>query len=385
VKRRLLSWCLLGVGLARLLSGASPSGGGELRGTWRAPGADAPAVNWSAQLRAESATTVIEVSAEAPAGLALELSLVMPRESGVAGTWELQPSRVRLGPWRTTLARWWGDWPAGLSLDGELRAAGRGPWPLAADPTMGVSAELQGQALEISWPEHDLELRDGAGEARLAAEGTGRVQLSFPSGRVGDWTLGPSTVRFERPAVDGPWWLQEGGTTIAGGRVELAPMAWVPDAPELALRLRVRAVDLAALSAMWGEVLREAVGRVEGEIEVRRTGAGDWTVASGQLRLMTDQPAHVFLRASPGLLTADLPAKHPARDPLQRIELGRTALSLKRLDVTLRGEGPADGVPLRLRLELEPRDPGLIAPIVLDVNVRGAIDELWSLGTRRAP
>lgn len=128
------------------------------------------------------------------------------------------------------------------------------------------------------------------------------------------------------------------------------------------------------------ETLSEARGRLDGELAATWSAADGLQLGAGWLGLSEGQGASVRLASAPGLITGQLGASNPAFGPLQRVELGRTVLDVSLLRASFTPKGDVNGRTASLRLHAEPIDPQLKAPLVIDVNVAGPLDQLIKLG-----
>ena len=100
----------------------------------------------------------------------------------------------------------------------------------------------------------------------------------------------------------------------------------------------------------------------------------------GWMRLTDGAPATVRLAPTPGLITAQLGVGNPAFPALQRVELGQTPLSVRLMSAEFDPAGDARGRSAVVHLQAEPTDPQLVAPLVLEINVAGPLDQLIKLG-----
>lgn len=370
----------VGVG-ATLMAAPSAHVSGGLGGQWSPPGADAPVVTWQADFDPSGAQLRLVVSAQAPAEtLAVSGELALPQGERV-GEWRIDAGRISLAAWQSTLRAWLPTAAAAWELAGEVQLSGQGPWPWREEAG-GVAMQVNVSDLAVADPGREFSWRAGRLDGRLTGAGALRMRVYFESGQLGSWILGPTSLLLLRADAAAPWQLAEARVEIAGGRVEIKPLAWAGPPERLEAEMQVRGLALALLQPFLGEVLASAVGRVEGDLQVTWTAHDGWDLSAGRLQLMAGFPAKVHLQARPGLLTADISADHPAHGPLRRIELGATGLAVKVLRIELLRSGPADQAAGRMHLEAEPMDPGLIAPVILDVNVHGDIKELISLGGR---
>ena len=102
-----------------------------------------------------------------------------------------------------------------------------------------------------------------------------------------------------------------------------------------------------------------------------------FTVRDAALTLAVGPAALVTFRPSPGLLTSYVPEAVRKRYPgLEAIELGKTPLEARVLRLTYSSAPDAAGRVGVLRIEGQPHDRKYIAPLELDVNISGAVENL---------
>jgi hypothetical protein len=209
----------------------------------------------------------------------------------------------------------------------------------------------------------------------LAAQGV----MQLAEVRVAGLTLRDGKVAF---AFEEPGTLRVGevGLRGLGGSLALSPFAVELAKPVAAVTLKLDGVLLEELAALLPQVLSEARGRAEGQMAFGWSAAGGVSFGEGRLGLVAGAPASIRLAPTPGLITGQLPANNPARASLSRVELGETPLNVHLLNAEFHPAGDTSGRTATLRLEAEPVDRQLIAPMIIDVNVAGPLDQLVKLG-----
>jgi hypothetical protein len=187
---------------------------------------------------------------------------------------------------------------------------------------------------------------------------------------------------------------------IAGGEVIVEPCEIPLIPPTVSANLHINRVglqDIVLLVPAAG--LAEARGRIDGVVRIRWDEALGIQLGVGSLTLRNDEPTIVRLTPSLGLLTARVPqnfdllpswmgplsrwirAKNPAYENMQSIELGKTDLQVKTLDVMLTPEGDGRGRSATVRLVAQPLQPGgSVKEVAFDVNVAGPLNEVLKLG-----
>lgn len=242
----------------------------------------------------------------------------------------------------------------------------------------GLTGVVQGEAALHAWEGAPaltwrLELaRGGAMElvvtggqsetrARLTTGDDGEVAWEITRGRVAlaEWTRGVLSR--------GEGELSGSGTQRHGHFVGT-------------LSLVVRGVDLAELVRFADpkeERVRAAEGRVEGVVGLRFNDDGTVGLGDSELHLAPGTVATVWFQAAPGWLTSYVPEKvRDAYPGLAAIERGQTPLEAKVLRLIFFARGDAEGRTARMRVEGRSKDPQLVAPLELDINVSGPVESL---------
>ena len=219
-----------------------------------------------------------------------------------------------------------------------------------------------------------------------------KLSNSTPEIRSGQLALtGPDTAAHADIALDaagdGTWRLRDGRLALkpwlngqfSTGEVTLTGEGTVQQgvlAGEVTLELRdLDLGELVDFADAAHKYVRTAKGRVEGRVRVRLSAAPLSFV--GDLRLAMGTTAVVTLVPSPGLLTSYVPEQVRKLYPgIEAIELGQTALEARELHLRFHPEGDAAGRSAVLRIEGHPLDPQIIAPLELDVNISGPLENL---------
>ena len=214
---------------------------------------------------------------------------------------------------------------------------------------------------------------DRAHRATLKADGTGtRVVAAVQLDETGEgsWRITEGRIEFKS-------WLN--GQFTAGSAEVSGEGRWQARALSGDFTLKVRDVNLSELAAFADPektYVRTANGKVEGIIRVR-VRAGALSGGDSALRLPPGTTATVTFVPSPGLLTSYVPAQVLKHYPgIEAIELGKTPLEAKVLQLVYHPEGDAQGRGARLRIEGRPLDPKIIAPLELEVNFTGPLESL---------
>jgi hypothetical protein len=122
-----------------------------------------------------------------------------------------------------------------------------------------------------------------------------------------------------------------------------------------------------------------AEGRLEGRLTLTIHESGRVAFGAGQLRLAPGSTALLRFQPVPGLLTTYLPEVVRNVYPgLGAIELGQTPLHVRLMRLELNPPDDARGRTAIIRLEGRPADPQFVAPLELDLNIFGPLEELFN-------
>lgn len=163
-----------------------------------------------------------------------------------------------------------------------------------------------------------------------------------------------------------------------GGSLTAEPFNFFPRQDELEATLRVDGIDVEQVMALVKDPPAQARGRVDGRVPIR-IDAGGLRFGSGWLELKPGVYAEVRFQAS-GLLTRGVSPGDLRYPTLQRIEAGLLRLKLHQLRLDLRPPGGPPGRTATIKLAGEPVDPTVKAPVNLDLNINGPLEQLLNLG-----
>ncbi len=163
-----------------------------------------------------------------------------------------------------------------------------------------------------------------------------------------------------------------------GGRVAVEPFVLFPQRDAIEATLLVEGLVVEQLLALTKDLPAKATGRVDGRLPVHYSSSGV-RLGTGWLELKRGAPAELQFN-SHGLLTAGVAPKHPSYATLKKIETGLLRLNLTELRLDIRPPHSPAGRSATLRVAGVPVDPELKAPVNLDLNVNGPIEQLLNLG-----
>jgi len=187
-----------------------------------------------------------------------------------------------------------------------------------------------------------------------------------------------------------------------GGRVSLRPFEidlGSADAVSIVAIAELHGLALDQLASFVPEAVREASGRVSGEVRLSWSEESGLQLGSGALRIEPDAQAQLRLTAMPGFLTQHttprffwMPASfgrlarwlaldNPAYDTLTEIEEGTQPLHVESLHVALYPDGPDGPRSAAVSLVARPVSGAVVKQLRFDINVSGPLDQVLRLGT----
>lgn len=184
-------------------------------------------------------------------------------------------------------------------------------------------------------------------------------------------------------AFDGPEHIAVSRATLQtlGGRVSAEPFKVFPNQQELEATLLADGLDVEKIMALAKDVPAKASGRVDGRLPIR-IDEGGLRLGTGWLQLKPGVYAEVQLQAA-GVLTGGMAATNPSYNVLKKVETGLLRLRLTELRLEIRPPNAPPGRSATLHLAGESTDPEVKAPVTLDLNVNGPIEQLINFGLDR--
>lgn len=359
----------------------------------------APPVAWAMHVETATDDQPILLTATArAAGLDLRVTATPDAATG----------RLR---WRITKgsidpAAWWPALRARAGLDtvlagwgagGRLTLSGEGTW----------NEGRPAGAVALAWDDGTL-FNDELGidlraiTARLHSEDL--TSIALPAGQrvtigqanVSGITVNDLALEFAR-STDGTIHLARATAKIFGGEASLDPLDINPATPVLHAAVNLTDISLFELVTFIPAAIASADGKLSGR------GTITWDLGSRlpekfHLHIDRSDNARLSLAAKPGFLSSSVSPRlallppswgplarlfnprNPARAPLVEIEMGRTALTVDALDITLTPDTPGDHRSARVSLKTRPATPGVIKSLSIDININGSLREVISLG-----
>lgn len=316
-----------------------------------------------------------EVSAQGP-GLAVAGSLSYDLQ-GKALTYRVPSVALDLKPWEGFIQKltllpggFWG-------IEGRITGVVNGGY---ADGKLTVAGHvayrdgrlsLSDRGIAAEGVEADLEFLDF--DKFISKPGTIRVrELRYTDLTVTALEAGVEFQGIEKIKV------HHAALTALGGRFSAEPFRLNLNHQELEATLLADGVDVEQVLALAKDVPAKAVGRVDGRLPVRIDSAG-LRLGTGWLELKKGVHAEVQFQAA-GLLTGGVAQNNPTFPILRRIESGLLRLKVGELRLDIRPPDAPAGRSARLHVTGEPVDPSVKAPVILDLNVNGPIEQLLNLG-----
>lgn len=256
-----------------------------------------------------------------------------------------------------------------------------------------LEATVQVRGGQINWSDGSGQLAGLVGEIRLASvlptRTAGGEPLEFASFKQGDLSTGPGTIALSYTGdseTDGSPLTVDVRTTALGGTVRIAAEGQFRESLTGSIRVGLDAVDLEAIAALFPQFDGEIQGRASGELALGLEGP-KIVLLPGGLRLDTGTDGRFTYRRQ-GWLTQDGTLNPEAfvrgrdivgimQDPqgataLTELALQALEMSDFRLDIRQAG---SDGPPIEVRIEGERTIQGVTVPVVLDVPIRGDVEE----------
>lgn len=167
---------------------------------------------------------------------------------------------------------------------------------------------------------------------------------------------------------------------ILGGTMSAEPFKLKPGQRELEAVVLMDNLDVEKIMALSKDVPAKGSGRVDGRLPIRLDEHG-LRLGTGWLQLKKGVYAEMQLNAA-GLITSGMSPNSTGYVVMKRVENGLLRLKLGALRLDVRPPDAQRGQTARLHLEGEPVDPSVKAPVTLDVNVNGPLEQLLNFGLK---
>lgn len=290
---------------------------------------------------------------------------------------KLREISLDLKPWQDFVQRLvllpGGAWDLGgrVTASAEGRWAGREFTATARVKLRDGHAANQARAISADGVEADLEFTD-----------VDRFQTKPGALRIREVHAGGLALRELETefAFEGSKKIVVSRTTLKtlGGSVAVEPFKYFPDLQELEAVVLVDGINVAEVMALTQDLPAQATGRVNGRFPLRLDGSGV-RFGTGWLELKPGVAAEIQFNAG-GLLTSGLSASSPSYAVLKKVESGLLKLAISEMRLDIRPPNAPPGRSATLHLAGEPVDPGVKAPVTLDLNVNGPLEKLLNMG-----
>jgi hypothetical protein len=351
---------------------------GTLSGVWHLD-PSAPVLAWRMTLRPADAGVVnLELSVDGQ-DAHLDVQAHFDPATG-EGTWQIAKCRLDLASWSAALTE---NIPslANWQFRGTLAVEGRGTIKQGAfDGT--ATLELADGGMDNTKKKSScdgLALRITlAGLQPLCTEPA--QVLSVRTAQFGGVEMKDTKISFGL-TPDGQVHVGSLESTGLGGKFSAEPFAFALKQPSITWIAHARRIDLAQLRDVVDPAhlkINQAEGHVSGKLTVH-LDHGNLTVGQSALVLPKGEMAQVVLQPSPGLFTRILYAKKDIRinyPGLAQIELGKMPLVMKTFRIRFYPDGEQGSRTILIQLEGGSADPKYAAPVVIDINVHGPVQQL---------
>lgn len=396
--------CLLVAAALPVLAAALPPMRGSVSGELHVSGDRAPPIPWTLDVEPGADDGPRLMLEAAPPDARLRV-LIHPRAEGKDGAWRIEEGWAEAHAWWPRLMPSIAPGLASAQAGGRLVVSGRGPWTQDG-PAGTVAVEWRSDALPL--PVADTTIRIEEIHAQLEVRGSwgdrdlsGRGGIRFERATVGETKLAEGEVALVADSIGPDVVFTVGPTRLVafGGELAVAPFRWRRGTEELILPVRVNSVELAELAAFTPGAVRDAQGRVSGDVLFRWSSDAGLVPLDGGVQVVDGEPVRLRLAPQPGFLTRRVPRRlrllpdwagalgedwfspaNPAYEVLERIELGREALIVESLVLEFFPPDDPQGRTVHVRVQGRPSDESVVERVTIDVNLAGPLMELINIG-----
>jgi hypothetical protein len=284
---------------------------------------------------------------------------------------------LELKPWESVIQKLV-PLPGGtMGMEGNLTASAEGIW---RDGKVAASGQVHLRSGRFEYPpkafaaegvEADfvftdfVRLQSQPGAVRVRAVRVGIFSAS-------DFSAGVTVQGLSHLTVN------QAKLNTLGGTILAEPFALALGRNELETVVTIDGIDLEKVLALTPDLPAKASGRVDGHLPIRIDESG-LRLGTGWLELKKGVPAEVQFNVA-GLLTAGMKPGSTTYSVMLKVEAGLLRMKLGQARLDVRPPDAPPGRSARLHLEAEPVDASIKAPVTLDLNVNGPIEQLLNFG-----
>ncbi|MGC4074735.1 MAG: YdbH domain-containing protein, partial [Nibricoccus sp.] len=324
--------------------------------------------------------------------------LCRPMKTPGLVTWKIDDARVQLGTWFAGLAKRYTPSVGSVTASGELIISGEGnlndlkPTGSLHVHCPGITARDSAQGWTLDGITFDGDFELGPDFALKSTTPFSFAIRTITTSRLGAraFSLTGHLESLASVVIDSAR-IEIAGGEVASGRFTL-PL------PPLSVetRVQIKRIGLQDFAQLFPSGLADARGRLDGDLSLGWSPASGFKIGIGRIKLDEFEPTSIRLAASPGFLTSRIPARfeflpgalgrwlsirNDVYDDLQNIELGRTDLIIKSLQLALTPDGDSEGRSARVIFDASPADQtGAVKQVIFNINIAGPLSQLLNLG-----
>lgn len=270
---------------------------------------------------------------------------------------------------------------AGVRLSGSLTV--QSPIQITALRQLTAQPSLHLNFPKITWPDKKISLEHLETEIQFISLKPLVTQpdqiVTAQRIQYADYEAGQ--IRFRLHGLEsGDWQVELRNAEFLGGTLRSEPLLLHPTGGDFDLELILEGIELNRLAALFPQFDGKVEGLLDGKIPLERRN-GTFRLGNGFLALSPSRPAHLQYNAE-GLLTQNVPSDSKRYEQLKLVEQGMKNLALEKFRLKI--ADPADSpTPIQLHFEGTSASSRAIVPIVFNLNIRGDLQNLMGLLSRR--
>ena len=295
------------------------------------------------------------------------------------GAWRIAEAEIDLGVWFGWVMPRVAPEFAGMSMQGKLTGSGEGTW---RGGVVGGRAVMSLREGRVDDPAHKILLEGISVDIEMADIAKRRTEpaqvFTWRSGRYDVVALGVGRIEGQ---LDGEQLrVTKAAFDVFGGELNVGSLVMSTARPEFSVVAQMSGIAVDQIMFLLPPILSEANGRLDGNVALSRDESGV-RIGDARLALREGETADLRLAIKPGWLTTSLPPDIVKYFPgFRKIETGEIPIRARVLEITLTPLGDAQGRTGWVHLAGGPTDPELTAPVDMNVNIRGPLEELVKIG-----